>query len=73
MRARNFESVELILLTVGCAVATVVALCVGHARTITMIGLTALMALMAFVARFRHHRHIRTLDRRGRRRYNGHV
>lgn len=68
MRTHNTESFELILITLGCAAATLIALIKGHQRFSLLITLTLLMAVMAFVARYRHRRRIRTLHGKGHRR-----
>ena len=67
MKIRNYESAELLLMTVVFVLGTIWAVYIGHPRAELMIVLTLLLALMSFVARFRHSRQIRTLHAHGRR------
>lgn len=67
MKAKSFESVELLMMTVLCVIASIVAVVINHPRTEQMIALTIFLALMAFIARYRQHRHYRTLRATARR------
>ncbi len=69
MKVRNFESVELLMLTAMCAIASIIAAARNHPRTVLMIWLTVFMGLIAFIARYRQHRqNYRTLHGTARRR-----
>ncbi len=75
-KVKNFESVELLMMTALCAVASIIAIVIGHPRMWLMVWLTAFMGLIAFIARYRQNRHnYRTLNgvawRRRKRRRNG--
>lgn len=68
MKKQHYQFIELLLLTGLFAILTVIAIAIGHERSILMIFLTVFMILITFVARFRSRRHVQTLQQKGRRR-----
>lgn len=69
MKIRHLQSLELLILTGMCMLATIIALFLGKEHVDLLIILTLLMAVMAFIARYRHRREVKTLQGKGRRRY----